>query len=139
MYQIKRMYIGKNPQLDALAHACGEVYTNTLVSFWRLVRKKGIWLKPKHLMRWYTSNQLHAHTADACVQAFFASLKSWRERRKTDPSAKPPRRRKWYFRIEYKHSAMSMKDGKLILSNGRGNEPLVLDWPWTLPQTVVIR
>lgn len=98
MYQIKRVYIGKSPHLDALAHAYGEVYSQTLVSFWRVVRKKGIWLKAKHLMRMHTSNQLHAHTADACVQAFFASLKSWRERRKTDPSAKPPRCRKWYFR-----------------------------------------
>ncbi|MEO8956741.1 MAG: hypothetical protein ABI465_19495 [Ktedonobacteraceae bacterium] len=31
----------------------------------------------------------HAHTADACVQAFFASLKSWQDRRnrKTSPAA----------------------------------------------------
>lgn len=139
MYQIKRVTIGKTSQLDELAHACGEVSTATLVSFWRTVRKKGIWLNPKHLMRWHTSKKLHAHTADACVQAFFASLKSWRKRRKTDPTAKPPRRRKWYFRVEYKHSAMSMKENTLILSNGKGNEPLVLDWPWTLPQTLVIR
>lgn len=139
MYEVKRINIGKTPQLDGLAHACGEVYTATLVSFWRVVRKKGVWLKPKHLMRWHTSNKLHAHTADACVQAFFASLKSWRERRKTDPTAKPPRRRKWYFRIEYKRSAMRMKENQLILSNGKGNEPLVLNWPWTIPQTLVIR
>jgi putative transposase len=32
-----------------------------------------------------------------------------------------------------------MKEGKLILSNGKGNEPLVLDWAWTIPQTLVIR
>lgn len=139
MYQIKRITIGKTAQRDELAHACGEVYTATLVSFWRVVRKQGIWLKPKHLMRWHTSPLLHAHTADACVQAFFASLKSWRQRRKSDPTARPPRRRKWYFRIEYKRSAMRLKDGKLILSNGKGNEPLVLDWAWTLPQTLVIR
>ena len=109
-----------------------------VVSFWRTVRKKGIWLFPKHLMRWHTSEKLHAHTADACVQAFFASLTSWRERRKTDPSARPPHKRRRYFRIEYKRSAMSLKDGRLRLSNGRGNEPLVLDWRWELPQTVVI-
>ena len=139
MYQIKRVNIGKAKQLDELAHACGEVYTATLVSFWRTVRKKGIWLKAKHLMRWHTSSRLHAHTADACVQAFFANLKSWRERRKADPTAKPPRRRKWYFRIEYKRSAMSMRDGKLLLSNGKGNEPVVLEWAWTIPQTLVIR
>ncbi len=139
MYQVKRVYIGKTPQLDELAHACGELYTQTLVFFWRTVRHKGIWLKPKHLMRLFTSPTLHAHTSDACVQAFFASLKSWRARRKSDPAARPPRRRKWYFRIEYKRSAMRMQNHQLILSNGRGNEPLVLDWPWTIPQTLVIR
>jgi putative transposase len=52
--------------------------------------------------------------------------------------AHPARRRKWYFRIEYKRSAMSLKDGKLSLSNGKGNPPLILDWRWDLPQTVVI-
>jgi putative transposase len=138
MYQVRRVHIGKTLQLDELAHACGELYSQTLVSFWRTVRHTSIWLKPKHLMRWHTSTKLHAHTADACVQAFFASLSSWRERRKTDPTAKPPRRRKWYFRVEYKRSAMSLKEGQLRLSNGRGNEPLVLNWPWELPQTVVI-
>jgi putative transposase len=139
MYYVRRVALGKTRQLDELAHACGEVYTRTLVSFWRIVRHKGIWLHPSHLMRWHTSDQLHAHTADACVQAFFASLKSWRKRRKTDPTARPPRRRKWYFRIEYKRSAMSFKGGTLRLSNGQGNEPLLLNWPWGLPQTVVIR
>jgi putative transposase len=138
MYQVRRVHIGKSAQLDELARECGRLYSQTLVSFWRTVRHKGIWLKPKHPMRWHTSTKLHAHTADACVQAFFASLKSWRARRKVDPTAKPPQKRKWYFRIEYKRSAMSLKEGLLRLSNGKGNQPLVLDWPWQLPQTVVI-
>src|SRR2546421_1729603 len=94
MYQVRRVNIGKTAQLDELARACGELYSRTLVSYWRTVRHKGLWLQPKHLMRWHISANLHAHTADACVQAFFASLKSWRERRKADPTAKPPRRRK---------------------------------------------
>lgn len=51
MYQVRRVNIGKTPQLDELAHAAGEVYTRTVVPFWRTVRHKGIWLKPKHLMR----------------------------------------------------------------------------------------
>jgi putative transposase len=139
MYQVRRVNIGKTDQLDELAHECGRLYSRTLVSFWRTVRHKGIWLKPKHLMRWYTSEKLHAHTADACVQAFFASLKSWRTRRKSDPSAVPPCKRKWYFRIEYKSSALHHNDGVLTLSNGKGNAPLVLKWPWQTPKTVVIR
>ena len=137
-YRVRRVKIATSEQLDELAHECGQLYTQTLVSFWRAVRRKGIWLKPKHLMRWHTSKKLHAHTADACVQAFFASLKSWRKRRKDDPDAKPPHKRKWYFRVEYKRSAMHLSDGTLSLSNGKGNAPLVLPWPWELPKTVVI-
>jgi putative transposase len=90
-------------------------------------------------MRLFTSPKLHAHTSDACVQAFSAALASWRELRLTDPKAKPPHRRRWYFHIEYKRSALSLKAGKLRLSNGRGNSPLLLSWSWDLPQTVVIR
>ncbi len=138
MYHVRRVKIGKTLQLDELAHECGLLYTHTLVFFWRTVRHKGIWLKAKHLMRLFTSKKLHAHTADACVQSFFASLKSWRARRETDPTAHPPRRCKRYFKVEYKRSAMLLQDGKLRLSNGKGNDPLVLDWPWELPKTVVI-
>ena len=83
-----------------LSHACGELYSQTVVSYWRMVRKHGLWLKPKQLMRWHTCLMLHAHTSDARVHAFFAALDSWRQRRKTDPTARPPRKRKWYFRIE---------------------------------------
>lgn len=139
MYQVRRVKIGKTAQLDELARECGRLYSQTLVFFWRTVRHKGLWLKPKHLMRLFSSKKLHAHTADACVQAFFASLKSWRERKKAgDPTAKPPCKRRWSFRIEYKRSAMNLKEGYLRLSNGKGNAPLVLDWSWELPQTVVI-
>jgi putative transposase len=137
-YRVRRVKIGTSEQLDTLARECGRLYSQTLVSFWRTVRHKSVWLGPKHLMRWHTSDKLHAHTADACVQAFFAALKSWREHRKSDPDAKPPRKRKRYFRIEYKRSAMSLADERLRLSNGKGNDPLLLMWPWDLPQTVVI-
>ena len=141
-YTVRRMKIGKTAQLDALAHAAGQVYSHTLVFFWRTVRKQDIWLKPKHLMRLIPTDpeqRLHAHSVDAVVQSFFAGLASWRERRKSDQTAKPPRRRKWYFKVEYKRSAMTLRDGYLRLSNGRGNDPLLLPWSQPLPQTVVIR
>lgn len=139
LYSVRRMSIGKTEQLDCLSLACGDLYSKTVVSYWRMVRKQSLWLKPKHLMRWHTSPLLHAHTSDATVQAFFAALDSWRERRKNDPKAKPPRRRKWYFRIEYKSTAIHHQGSLLSLSNGKGNTPLVLAWPWPTPKTVVIR
>jgi putative transposase len=140
-YTVRRVQLGRTAQLDELAHASGQVYSRTLLFFWRTVRRKGLWLKPKHLMRLIPSDPdhlLHAHSVDAAVQAFFAGLASWRERRSMDPGAKPPRRRKWYFKVEYKRSAMRLHESLLILSNGRENAPLVLFWEWDLPQTVVI-
>jgi putative transposase len=94
MYHVRRVNIGKTAQRDELAHACGELYSKMLVFFWRTVRHKRRWLKPKHLMRLFTSDKLHAHTSDATVQAFFAALACWRERHETDPTAKPLRKRK---------------------------------------------
>jgi putative transposase len=109
--QLRRVHLGTSEQVDELASECGGLYSQTVTSFWGTVRHKGVWLGPKHLMRWHTSKKLHAHTADGCVQAFFAAMKSWRERRKDDPDAKPPHTHKRCFRIEYKRSAMSLVDG----------------------------
>ncbi|GAC1350414.1 MAG: RNA-guided endonuclease TnpB family protein [Ktedonobacteraceae bacterium] len=138
-YDVRCVHLGTSEQLDEHACECGRLYTQALVFFWRTVRHKGIFLKEKQLKRLFTSRALHAHTADACIEAFTASLKSWRERKKAgDPNAKPPHKRKWYFRIEYKRSAMSLSNERLRLSNGKGNAPLVLEWRWDLPRTVVI-
>jgi putative transposase len=139
MYTVRRINIGKSEQLDALALECGKLYSATVVWFWRTVRHQDRWLKPSSMMRWLNSDRLHAHTADATVQAFFASLKSWRVRRKTDPQAKPPRKRKKFFRVEYKNTAIRLRAGKLILSNGLGNEPLIIDWAFECPVNVKIQ
>jgi putative transposase len=133
---VRRLRLKPTPQLDALAQAAGELYTSTVVSFWRTVRKKDVWLNPSSMMRWHTSNKLHAHSADAVVQSFYSALKSWRKRRKTDPRAKPPHRRRRYYRVQWKSSAIRVKNGRLILSNGRANEPLVVPWRWGVPTLV---
>jgi len=139
-YTTRRLNLGRSPQLDALALECGRLYSLTVATFWRVVRKKGLWLKPSSLMRLLTSKALHAHTADATVQAFFASLKSWRVRRKTNPETKPPSNRPRHFGVTYKSTAMRLRDGNLVLSNGRGNEPLVIEgWTFDLPCLVRIR
>jgi len=141
MYCVRRLKLGISEQLEQLALAAGELYSKTLVSFWRVVRKKGLWLKPASLMRWFPNNgtnELHSHSADAVVQSFFDSLQSWRRRRKTDPNAKPPRRRRRYFKVIWKSSAITVRDGKLYLSNGKGNSPVVIPWAWGTPVQVEI-
>ena len=109
-------------------------YHELLVScFWQIVRKKELWLKPASMMRWLNSKKLHVHTADAVVQSFYAALSSYIIRRKTDPSAKPPRRLRTFYKIQWKKSAIRLVNNVLILSNSRGNEALKILWQWGLP------
>jgi putative transposase len=133
LYTVRRLKIGRTEQMDALARAAGELYSQVVVWFWRTVRHKGLWLQAKHLMRWLTSALLHAHSSDAVVQSFFAALASWHGRRKVDPDAHPPRRRKRYYRVQWKRSAIRLKAGRLHLANGRGHAPLVVPWCWDVP------
>jgi putative transposase len=90
------------------------------------------------LKRLYNSKALHAHSADAVVESFCGALKSWRKRRKEDPDARPPRRRKRFFKVQWKSSAIRLKAGVLRLANGKGNDPLEIPWPWELPRLVEI-
>ncbi|WNZ47239.1 transposase [Leptolyngbya boryana CZ1] len=138
-YTVRKLKIGNTEQMQSLSRAAGELYSRTVVSFWRVVRHKDRWIKPSSMMRWLpndSENRLHAHSADAVVQNFYASLKSWRERRKLDPDARPPRRRKFFYKVQWKSSAIRVKDGKLLLSNGQGNAPLIIDWEWGKPKLV---
>lgn len=141
MYVVRRLKLGISEQLERLALAAGELYSKTLVAFWRVVRKKGLWLKPASFMRWFPNsnqNELHSHSADAVIQTFFAALQSWRRRRKADPNAKPPKRRRRYFKVIWKSSAIKVQHGKLLLSNGKSNPPVVIPWPWDTPVQVEI-
>lgn len=135
MYSVRKLKID-DAQCEDLALASGDLYSRTVVSFWRTVRKKGIWLKSSSMMRWQNSAALHAHSADAVVQSFYGALKSWRVRRKEDPEAKPPRKRCRFYRVQWKNSAIRLRDGNLLLSNGKGNAPLVVSWRWSLPTLV---
>ena len=112
MYVVRKLKLGKSSLLDELTQASGELYTQVLVYFWRVVRKKGIWLSSAALMRLFGSERLHSQSAQATVQSFYSSLKSWRKRRKIDPHAKPPHRRRKYFKVIWKSSAIRLKDGE---------------------------
>jgi putative transposase len=132
-YTVRRLKIGRTEQMDALARAAGELYSQVVVWFWRTVRHKGLWLGAEHLMRWLTSALLHAHSSDAVVQSFFAALASWREPRKVDSDAHPPRRRKRFYCVQWKSSAIRLRGAMLHLSDGKGNAPLIVPWTWGLP------
>lgn len=139
MYKVKRLDLEKTEQLDKLARAAGELYSRILVSYWRVLRKKSIFLSNYTMQKWHTSSDLHAHSSDAIADNFYASIKSANERKKKgDTEAKYPRRRRYFFKITWKASGIRLKAGKLILSNGKGNEPVIISWHWDKPKQVEI-
>jgi len=138
MYYTRRLQITHDKEIcDILSQESGRLYSKTVKFFWRTVRKKDIWLKPSHLMRLFSSNRMHAHSADASVQQFFNALSSWREVRKTVPTAKPPSKLKQYCAVVWKSSTIKNKWGKLILSNGKIIKPLIIDWKYDLTPVLV--
>jgi putative transposase len=84
------------------------------------------------------NKNLHSQTVQGVIDVFYQNIDSWRGAKKINPNARMPKRRKWYFVIPYKTSAIRVKEGKLILSNGKGNEPFILNWRYSCPKTVSI-
>ena len=139
-YTVKRKFVGNSQLFFELSKESGKLYSRTVKFFWRIVRKQGIWLKPSSMMRLFNSDKLHAHSADASVQSFYHSLSSWREHRKSDPSCRPPKRCKFFFNVTWKNTAIRIKNGTLILSNGRYQEPVLFNnWKYSLPKQAILR
>lgn len=139
-YIAKKMFLDYNPLYTQLTLESGRIYSQTLTFFWRIVRKKGIWLHSKSLEKIFNSNNIHSQSSQASVQSFFGALASWREHRKTDPDCRPPHKRKKYYPVTWKKSAIRLKDHNLILSNGKGNQPIILNnWNYALPVQCLLR
>ena len=139
LYTVRKLNLPHSEQLDNLARAAGELYTRTVVTHWRLIRKKRVFLSQYGMERIHISPELHAHTSDAIVGNFYASVKSAKARkRQGSTEAKYPRRRKRFYKITWKASAIRVKNGMLVLSNGKGNTKLEIPWRFALPKQVEI-
>lgn len=139
MYKTTRLNLDKTDGLDHLARAAGELYSRVVVTYWRLVRKKGVFLSQYGMEKLMLDKRLHAHTSDAIVGNFYGSIKSANARKKAGcTSSKYPRRRKYFFKITWKSAAIKVRNGSLCLSNGRGNPPLIIPWQWDSPKQVEV-
>ena len=138
LYHARQKKIGFTEYLQFLSHEAGIVYSNCLVTFWRIWRKKGVWLSKTSMQKLIRNTNLHSQTVQGIIDKFYEAIESWRETKKSNPNARMPKRRKWYFVIPYKSSAIRLINGQLILSNGRGNEPTVFEWIYELPKVVSI-
>jgi len=142
VYLVRTLKLGQSKTLDALALESGRIYTLAKVRFWRIVRRKGIWLSEGALQRLVSNGQptgLHSQSAQKAIQCFMAALRTWRKARKINPELKPPRKRKRFYKIVWKDQAIKVRDGRLVLPNANGTTPVVIDdWIHAKPVQVEI-
>ena len=128
MYTTKKMKAKPTPELDALALEAGRVYSKVVSLIRKIKRKKGFWLSEKSVKKYMRLRgyNLHSQTVQAIIESYFDSLKSYFQVVKCNPDAKPPKRTPKFFKVRWKSSAISLKDGMLKLSNGKGGPPITL-------------
>jgi len=123
-----------------LQQESARVWNRTKNFFWRIYRKKDLWLSSTSLQKYNRSNQLypdeqfalHSQSIQSVAQQFSANLKAAREVRKENPSIRYPYKNKKYFRVQWKSQAIKVKGRNIILNNGQANKPLKLRLPRTL-------
>lgn len=139
MYITRKRTLEDTSQLRRLAEASGGLWSSVAASFWRTVRKQGVWLSKYRMQRWEVggNSDLHSHSAQAVGDQFYEALSSWRSNRDAKPEARPPHKQKRFNKVVWKSSAIRVKKEKLRLSNGRGNDPVwIEDWPHPCPRRV---
>lgn len=133
MYTTKKIKLEKTDQLDFLMHEAGEVYSECLVIYRRIKRKKGIDLSEIAMGRLISNSNLNPLTVEKIIKSFFSSIKAWETNRKNFPTANPPYKRKWTYPIYVPYKAMKLAYGNLIISCGEGNSPLEITWKHERP------
>jgi len=133
MHKVRKLKIKDSEleeQLDELASDSADLWNTICTWYWRTVDRQGHWLSQGAMMRWHCKDHsdFHSQTSQAVADQFYSSIKSWHAR---DQKGKPPLdREKEWNKICWKSQCIKLRsDGKLRLSNGLGNEPVLLEWP----------
>lgn len=142
MYLTRKQIIGTNNQFDEITKESGQLWSNIARRFWQTYRKKDIWLSKSSIQRWLCQSGdvdgLHSQSAQAVADQFYDAIHSWRKQRESNPNIKPPHKQKKFNKIIFKSSAISLKNGSLYLSRGRGYDPIVFDWEYGKPKRAEI-
>jgi putative transposase len=134
MYLTRKLKLGKTDQLDRLARRAGDLWSTVTKWHWRFVDRQGYWLSKGQAQKMYCKGYdgLHSQSAQAVADSFYDSLQSWRKKRQNGnyDGLRPPYKQKRHFKVQWKSSAIKLRDdGVLRLSNGRGTDPVLIDWP----------
>ena len=129
MYVTQTMKHHRTDQLDFLAREAGRCYSKSLSLARKIHARKGFWLSKGVLQKYmrHLNFRLHSQTIQACIDSYFDALNTYFTVRKSNPNAKPPKRTPRHFKVRWKSGAIHRKGNTLILSNGKNNEPVILD------------
>ena len=129
MYLTQTLKYKKTQQLDRLARESGRCYSKVVSLVRQIKQCKGFWLSKGAVQKYlrHKDYALHSQSVQACVDSYFDCLKSFFEVRKSNSDAKPPKRTRKFFKVRWKSGAIRLKDDQLILSNGKGREPVILE------------
>ena len=129
MYTTKTFKHKKSAHLDNLARASGRCYSKIVSLVRKTKRDKAFWLSKGSVQKYMRLRDypLHSQSIQACADSYFDSLKSFFEVQKSNPEAKPPKRTPKYFKVRWKSGAIHLKDNRLILSNGKDRDPVILE------------
>ena len=134
MYLTRKLKLGRTDQLDRLARRAGSLWSTVVKWHWRFVDRQGYWLSKGQAQTMYCKGYdgLHSQSAQAVADSFYDALSAWREKRQNGnyEGLRPPYKQKKYFKVQWKSSSIRLRDdGVLRLSNGRGKNPVLINWP----------
>lgn len=104
-----------------LQQESARVWNETIDYFWDTLRNTDEWLKENDLKQNVKGGQfnLHSQSIQSVVEQLVANQKVTTKLRKDNPDIKYPYKRKRYFRIHWKSSAIKVDGRKIRLSKWR--------------------
>ncbi len=112
-----------------LREEAGRCWTDMLRA--HMASRSGKWLSAFDLSQLFKGQYtLHSQSIQALSEKLEANVDTARALRKTDPNARYPYRDKRFQTVTWKESAIHwLEDGRLLLSNGKKQAPLVVRAP----------
>ena len=112
-----------------LREEAGRCWTDMLNA--HIESRSGKWLSAVDLCKMFKGQYaLYSQSIQALAQKLEANIDTARELRKTDPDARYPYHSKKYQTVIWKEESIHWRDhGRMLLSNGKNNQPLILPVP----------
>jgi putative transposase len=116
-------------QCEALRQEAGRCWSDMVAA--HVASRSGPWLSANDLMHEFKGGYaLHSQLIQALAQKLEYDVQTTRERRSNgDKDIEYPYRPKEYQTVTWKDQAIRVREGWIILSNGRGRDPLILLLP----------